>query len=102
MGIILIDRPNGETSIVHSAMLTITYEYKLQQTPKQIVAIEQMLDVCRSVWNFALRQRKDWCASRKSPINACSIQSEYINFVSWQRGILLFLPKIKANKNDNY
>ena len=36
------------------------------------------LDVCRSVWNFALRQRKDWCASRKSPVNACSIQSEYI------------------------
>jgi putative transposase len=59
-------------------MLTMTYEYKLQPTTKQIVTIEQTLLVCRSVWNFALRQRKDWCASRKSPINACSIQSEYI------------------------
>jgi putative transposase len=59
-------------------MLTMTYEYKLQPTPEQIATIEQTLDVCRSVWNFALRQRKDWCASRKSLVNACSIQSEYI------------------------
>ena len=59
-------------------MLTMTYEYKLQPTTEQIATIEQMLDVCRSVWNFALSQRKDWCNSRKSPINACSIQFEYI------------------------
>jgi putative transposase len=59
-------------------MLTITYEYKLQPTSEQIAIIEQTLDVCRSVGNFALRQRKDWCNSRKSPINACSIESEYI------------------------
>ena len=59
-------------------MLTMTYEYKLQPTTEQIAIIEQTLDVCLSVWNFALRQRKDWCASRKSPINACSIHSEYI------------------------
>ena len=59
-------------------MLTMTYEYKLQPTTEHIAVIEQTLDVCRSVWNFALRQRKDWCASRKSPVNACSIHSEYI------------------------
>ncbi|NEO94649.1 MAG: transposase [Moorea sp. SIO3G5] len=59
-------------------MLTMTYEYKLQPTAEQMATIEQTLDICRCVWNFALRQRKDWCASRKSPINACSIQSEYI------------------------
>jgi putative transposase len=59
-------------------MLTMTYEYKLQPTTEQIATIEQTLFICRSVWNFALKQRKDWCSSRKSPINACSIQSEYI------------------------
>ncbi len=59
-------------------MLTMTYEYKLQPTAEQIAIIERTLDVCRSVWNFALRQRKDWCASRSSSINACSIHSEYI------------------------
>ena len=60
------------------AMLTMTYEYKLQPTPEQTAIIQKTLDVCRCVWNFALRQRKDWCNSRKSPINACSIHSEYI------------------------
>ena len=59
-------------------MLTMTYEYKLEPNPLQIAIIEDTLDVCRSVWNFALRQRKDWIQSRKSPINACSIVSEYI------------------------
>ena len=59
-------------------MLTMTYEYKLQPTSEQIEAIEQTLDICRSVWNFALRQRKDWCNSRKASVNACSIHSEYI------------------------
>ena len=62
----------------NTCMLTMTHEYKLEPTAEQIIIIEDTLDVCRSVWNFALRQRKDWCASRKSPINACSIVSEYI------------------------
>jgi putative transposase len=34
--------------------------------------------VCRKVWNFALRDRKDWIKSRKCQINACSISKEYI------------------------
>ncbi len=59
-------------------MLTLTYEYKLEPTAEQVIYIQQTLDVCRSVWNLALRQRKDWCASRKSPINVCSIEHEYI------------------------
>ena len=59
-------------------MLTMTYEYKLEPNPWQIALIEETLDVCRSVWNFALRERKDWCNARKSPLNACSIVSEYI------------------------
>ena len=59
-------------------MLTLTYEYKLEPTAEQIEYIEKTLNVCRRVWNFALRLRKDWCKSRKSPINACSIEREYI------------------------
>ena len=68
----------GETLPTLSFMLTLTYEYKLEPTKEQIAYIENTLDVCRSVWNFALRPRKDWCASRKSPVNACSIEREYI------------------------
>lgn len=59
-------------------MLSLTYEYKAMPTDDQIQKIEQTLTVCRQVWNFALRERKDWLNSRKCPINACSITSEYI------------------------
>lgn len=59
-------------------MLTLTYEYKAMPTDEQIQLIEHTLTVCRKVWNFALRERKDWINSRKCPINACSIASEYI------------------------
>lgn len=56
----------------------MTWEFKLEPTPEQIDTVERIFDVCRSVWNFALQERKDWLNSRKSPINACSIEQEYI------------------------
>jgi putative transposase len=59
-------------------VLSLTYEYKAKPTPEQVQIIEHTLTVCRKVWNFALRERKDWLNSRKCPVNACSITSEYI------------------------
>ncbi len=59
-------------------MLNMTWEFKLEPTTEQISEIEHILDVCRNVWNFALRERKDWLDSRKSPVNACSIRQEFI------------------------
>jgi putative transposase len=59
-------------------MLTLTYEYKLIPHDRQIKVIEHTLNICRSVWNYALRERKDWLKSRKSPVNACSIEQKYI------------------------
>jgi len=59
-------------------VLSLTYEYKAIPTPEQIQMIEHTLTVCRKVWNFALRDRKDWIKSRKCQINACSISKEYI------------------------
>lgn len=59
-------------------MLTLTYEYKLIPTRRQIDEIENILTVCRKVWNFALAQRKDWVNSRKCRVNACSLEQEYI------------------------
>lgn len=59
-------------------MLSLTYEYKAKPTEEQIDQIEHTLDVCRKVWNFALRERKDWLNARKCDINACSLISEYI------------------------
>lgn len=59
-------------------MLTLTYEFKLIPDNRQIEVMEHTLNVCRSVWNYALRERKDWLNSRKSPVNACSLVQEYI------------------------
>ncbi len=85
-------------------MLTLTYEYKLDPTTEQIAYIENTLDVCRSVWNFALRHRKDWCKSRKSPVNACSIDKEYIMsvdepFPNYHRQAKLLT---EAKKNNDF
>ncbi|MGB3534402.1 MAG: helix-turn-helix domain-containing protein [Microcoleaceae cyanobacterium] len=35
-------------------MLNLTYTNKLQPTAKQIEIIQHNLDVCKSVWNYAL------------------------------------------------
>ncbi len=56
----------------------MTYDYKLKLSKSQIHKIEAYLEVCRKVYNYALKERKDWVNSRKSPVNACSIHSEYI------------------------
>ena len=59
-------------------MLNLAYNYKLQSTKAQIEIIEYNLDVCKSVWNYALSVRKVWYNSRSCEINKCSIKSEYI------------------------
>jgi putative transposase len=59
-------------------MLNLTYNYKIIPTKEQIEKIEHNLIVCKSVWNFALAERKLWYNSRSCPVNACSIKSEYV------------------------
>ena len=59
-------------------MLNLTYEYKLKPTPEQAQEIERILEVCRKVWNYALRERKDWLNARKCQVDTCSLVSEYI------------------------
>lgn len=59
-------------------MLTLTYEFKLKPTKKQTEDIEHILLVCRKVWNYALREKKDWIQSRKCRVDACSLEYEYI------------------------
>ncbi|NES74681.1 MULTISPECIES: RNA-guided endonuclease TnpB family protein [Okeania] len=59
-------------------MIALTYQYKLRPNQQQEAEINQILDVSRIVYNYALRERKDWLSSKKSPINSCSIISEYI------------------------
>ena len=59
-------------------MLSFTYQYKLKPSKKQIQDIEMYLDICREVYNWNHGERKDWIKSRKSPVDRCSIYTEYI------------------------
>lgn len=59
-------------------MFNLTFEFKLKPTATQIAVFEDWLEQCRKVYNYALRERKDWYNSRKCPIDSCSISSEYI------------------------
>jgi putative transposase len=59
-------------------VITLNYQYKLKLTPQQTSQVDKILLVCKSVYNFAVAERKDWLNSRKSPVNACSIKAEYI------------------------
>jgi len=59
-------------------VFNLTFEFKLKPTATQIAVFEDWLEQCRKVYNYALRERKDWYNSRKCQINSCSIGSEYI------------------------
>ncbi|ANV85421.1 transposase [Picosynechococcus sp. PCC 7003] len=59
-------------------MINLTYEYRIYPTRDQLSLMEEWLDTCRRVYNYALAERRDWIQSRKCPINACSIQREFI------------------------
>jgi putative transposase len=59
-------------------VFNLTYNYKLKPTKKQIEIIEHNLNVCKSVWNHALKERKLWYRCRSCEINKCSLHAEYI------------------------
>lgn len=59
-------------------MFTINYQYRVYPSLEQETRMVNWLEICRSVYNYALRERKDWINSRKCDINSCSLRSEYI------------------------
>jgi putative transposase len=59
-------------------MLTITHRYRIYPNITQEQILIEWLEICRGAFNYALREIKDWCDSRKCPINRCSILKEYI------------------------
>ena len=59
-------------------MFHLTYEFKLKPTPAQIAILEDWLEQCRRVYNYALAERKHWFGSRSCQVNACSVRSEFI------------------------
>lgn len=59
-------------------MFTLSYQYRVYPSTSQEIRMMSWLEMCRGVYNYALRERKDWIKSRKCDINCCSLQSEYI------------------------
>ena len=59
-------------------MLNLTYSYRIYTNASQEATMQDFLEQCRRVYNYALRERKDWMNSRRCQVNACSLQSEYI------------------------
>ncbi len=59
-------------------MVNLTYEYRIYPSADQSAIMLSWLEHCRRVFNYGLRERKDWIRSRKCDVNACSRGSEYI------------------------
>jgi putative transposase len=38
----------------------------------------EWMEICRRAYNYALREIKDWCDSRKGLVDRCSLEKEYI------------------------
>jgi len=59
-------------------VFSLMLEFKLKPTVTQIAVFEDWLEQYPKVYNYILKERKDWYNSRKCQINSCSQSSEYI------------------------
>jgi putative transposase len=59
-------------------MFNLNYTYRIYPDEKQVSMLHDWIETCRKAYNYALRELKDWIASRKCPIDRCSLESEYI------------------------
>jgi putative transposase len=59
-------------------MLTMNYTYRIYPDAIQEAELLEWMETCRGVYNYALRELKDWIASRKCTIDRCSLDREYI------------------------
>lgn len=58
--------------------MILNYRYRIYPDTQQVELLNEWLETCRISYNYALRELKDWIASRKCPIDRCSLESEYI------------------------
>lgn len=58
--------------------MILNYRYRIYPDAHQVELLNEWLETCRVSYNYALRELKDWIASRKCPIDRCSLKSEYI------------------------
>ncbi len=56
----------------------MNYTYRLYPDAQQQSLMKEWLETCRRLYNYALRELKDWLASRKCLADKCSLEKEYI------------------------
>ncbi|MDJ0732611.1 MAG: transposase [Nostocaceae cyanobacterium] len=56
----------------------MNYRYRIYPDTTQQQRLIEWMEICRSAYNYGLREIKDWCDSRKCLIDRCSIEKEYI------------------------
>jgi putative transposase len=59
-------------------MLTLTHRYRIYPDTTQEQQLIEWMELCRGAYNYALRELKDWCDSRKCLVDRCSLSKEYI------------------------
>lgn len=59
-------------------MLTMNFTYRIYPDAIQQTQMLDWLESCRRVYNYALRELKDWMNSRKGLVDRCSLEKEYI------------------------
>jgi putative transposase len=62
----------------NKGMLTLTYRYRIYPDATQEQMLLEWMETCRRAYNYALREIKGWCNSRKCAIDRCSLEQEYI------------------------
>ena len=58
--------------------ITLNYCYRIYPDAAQEQTFLDWLEICRSTYNYALREIKDWVNSRKCSLDYCSLEKEYI------------------------
>ncbi|NES25603.1 MAG: helix-turn-helix domain-containing protein, partial [Symploca sp. SIO3E6] len=59
-------------------MLAFNYRYRIYPDAPQEQQLIEWMDISRGAYNYALREIKDWCDSRKCLSDRCSLDKEYI------------------------
>lgn len=62
-------------------MLTLNYQYRIYPSADQKQMMLDWLETLRVSYNYALREVKDWLASRKSPLDRCYLNAPKVCYI---------------------
>ena len=78
--------------------MLLTYQFKLNPTPEQVVILETWGELLRRHWNYALGERLDWLRRTRSQIDRCSLVSEAIGKIPDKPDYYTQANKLKQTK----